>query len=323
MGSTAAERPMSTLKRFLLGRWGKFLSWVALASAGILGGSMFKWWLEDNSRWGQQLLWLLAALCLGWFGVWRDQRAEEQKESREADLEARLKKADTEARVETYRQVLDPFGALHQAVGDLLTAQDDQTGLREFRNAVLTCIAQLMPEDGHRACFYTADEVDGRDQDSPGAGATGLDERGMLVLAAFRGRVDEPRHSFAGNNEDGSNPHGERFLKIALSHGGPECFNSIDPSDDTVRPSPNSVYRSFMVVPVRKGSRSFGALSIDCQTQVVYDDRHRKIASSLALLLAIAEDRATRRSRSRGTDAALAAAADKLRRKHRQMIAHP
>lgn len=318
MGSTAVERPESGWMRFVLSRWGKYLSWIVLAVAGGLGGWAIKWWFEDNSLWVQQLGWLLGALALGGFGVWRDQVADERKQLREDALEARLAKTDTNARVETYRHVLDPFGALHQAVGDLLTERDYQTGLRQFRIAVVTCIAQLMPEDGHRACFYAVDEMDGKDQDSPGGGATDLDEQGVLVLATFRGRVDEPRHSFTGNNADGKNPHGQRFLKTAFSHGGPECFSTIDPSDETVRPSPNSVYKSFMVVPVRKGSRSFGALSIDCQTQVEYDDRHRKIASSLALLLAIAEDRATRRSRSRGADAALSTAFEQILRERRQ-----
>lgn len=318
MGSTAATRADTPIKQFIYGPWGKYLTWLALGIAGAVGQWSVKWWFEDIAKWGWQLLALVSALCLAWWGIWRDQKADARKAVHSENLERQVQRADTAARIETYKDLLDPLSTLHQAIGDLLGEADYQVGLQRFRIAVVSCAAQLMPEAGHRACFYSVDESDGSHEGEPVTGATELNEQGVLVLAAFRGRSDEPRANFVGANPDGENPHGQRFLEIALHHGGPACFSTIDAGDETIRPRPDSVYKSFMVVPVRKGRRSFGALSIDCETQVDYDDRHRKIGSSLALLLAVAEDRATRRSRHRGADAALKLAAQQLLQERRQ-----
>ena len=331
MASTAVAKTHSPLQRFILSPTAKTISMLTGMVAGGLALWLARWFMEDPSWNLGKTLGLLLVAVVAATTITREVWAESLKRSREGDLESKVEhltealdaaqrardEAAQRARLEAYRDVLDPLGALHQAVGDLLGEPDYQVGLRQFRIALVACAAQLMPEPGHRACFYSVDETDGSDEGGPSSQHADLDEQGVLVLAAFRGRPDEPRHSFTGANSDGANPHGQRFLEVALGGGGPTCFTRID-NDDAIRPSPNAVYKSFMLVPVRKGSRSFGALSIDCSAQIEYDDRHRKIGTSLALLLAVAEGRATQRSRSRGRDDALRLASAQIAQRRLQ-----
>lgn len=329
--SAAPER--SRAERFVLSTSAKVASLTAGAVAGGLGSWATRWIVESPHQTPIQGIWLGIAGTLAVFTIVRETWAEKLKRSREADLDEALREAHAEtdalqheleqrqstARIEAYKSVLDPLSGLHQAVGALLEEEDYQRGLLQFRIAVVDCIAHLMPEPGHRACYYSADETDGTDEAAGHAEHRKLDANSVLVLAAFRGRADEPRPSFNGDNSDGKNPHGAKFLSIALSHGGPECFSAIDPDDETIRPSPNAVYQSFMVVPVRKGLHTFGALSIDCQNHVDYDERHKKIGASLALLLAMAEHRATKRSFKRGANLALTLAREQIKRELRQI----
>jgi hypothetical protein len=169
----------------------------------------------------------------------------------------------------------DELGSVLEVFKELLASgKDEASGERFFRSALREA-RHLVSQDGVRICVYKFDFSEVVEGDE----SASLSQ--FLTLQAFGGRGDPPRSSFTESTD-----HGREVIRIAR---GNVAFPISDPAAvgfKVDRPK-EAVWKSALLVPLKKDTVALGVLMIDTRDAVEFSVEDVSVGWTLSTIIAL------------------------------------
>ncbi len=172
--------------------------------------------------------------------------------------------------LETFNHALgDTIQAFSQLVDSARTGVDRD----HYLHAIVKEAKSLLPLESPRVCVYL---LEGRE---------GEEATEYLKYAAHAGRNDNPRSEFSPGT-----PHGDAAISVARGTTD-RLVDDIHKRGQPIECGENAIYRSFMQVPLSRGPRPWGILTVDTTRKTRFTDEHRSVARTIARFIELANDK--------------------------------
>lgn len=185
------------------------------------------------------------------------------------------------------------FARIVDMLPELRDSKLSDESLTKFFRSTMRDASLLFAHEHTRVNVYEFDSSEEQEE-----GGSAQKPPSLLVLKGNGGRSDDPRAKFSSDD-----PHGADLIERARGHNI-ICVSDPELAEFEIDWTPDSPWKSFMIVPLRDGSRALGVMLVDTPDRVSFTVEDRATAHLVAKIVTFAFGAVKAQSRSAGPELA-------------------